>query len=57
MQHGTGGANGPNIVPQLDRLSDAQIIRVILEGEGRMPAQDVTEEEAQAIVDHMRANF
>lgn len=57
---GTGVRNqGPNIVPELDKLSDQQIIDIILNGKGRneMPPIAVTEDEAQRIVDFMRESF
>lgn len=54
---GTGTGNGPNIVGEVSRHSDEDIIDVILNGEDRMPAIEVTEEEAQLIVDWMRENF
>jgi len=57
---GTGVRNqGPNIVPELAKLSDEQIVEIILNGKGRneMPAIGVTEEEAQRIVDFMRESF
>lgn len=54
---GTGTGRGPDITAEVDRLSDAQIVEVILEGEGRMPAQSVTEAEAEAIVAWIRATL
>ena len=50
---------GPAINAEIDKLSDEQIIDIILNGKGRdeMPAIDVTEAEAQLIVDYMRENF
>lgn len=54
--HGEGGqgtANGPAILHELHH-SDADLIAVMLEGKGDMPAAAVTEEEAQDIVDYMR---
>ncbi len=57
---GTGVRNqGPNIVPELAKLSDDQIVEIILNGKGRneMPAIRVTEEEARRIVDFMRESF
>jgi mono/diheme cytochrome c family protein len=53
---GTGTQNGPDITGELWR-PDAQLLRIILDGKNRMPAQPVTEEEAQAVVDWMRAGF
>ena len=53
---GTGTSVGPNIARELGK-TDAQLIRIILNGEDDMPAQSVSEEEAQAIVDWMRDNL
>ncbi len=53
---GTGTAAGPNITGEL-RKSDEQLIDIMRNGDGRMPAQDVSREEAQAIVDWMRETF
>ena len=50
------GVAAPSIVSELAR-SDAALIDVILNGDGSMPPIFVTPEEAQAIVDHMRATF
>ena len=58
--HGTDGRGtreGPDITGEVDRHDDAFLIGVIRNGRERMPAIDVTNEEAQAIVDWMRANF
>ncbi|MCB9763527.1 MAG: cytochrome c [Alphaproteobacteria bacterium] len=54
---GGGTASGPNIRPELGRHDDAFIVDVILNGHGDMEPVDVTAEQAQAIVDWMRANF
>lgn len=51
-----GGRGGPDLSVEL-RLSDAQLIAIILNGEDDMPPADVTEAEAQAIVDWLRANL
>lgn len=48
-----GSRSGPDLSREM-RLSDAQILRVIQNGEGDMPAIEVTEEEAQAIIDWLR---
>ncbi|MDP6934056.1 MAG: cytochrome c [Myxococcota bacterium] len=54
---GTGsGGSGPDIVHELNR-SDEEIIEVILNGTGSMPPADVTEAQAQLIVDYMRASW
>lgn len=53
---GTGTAAGPDITNEL-RKSDDQLIEIMRDGDGRMPAQDVTRAEAQAIVDWMRETF
>jgi mono/diheme cytochrome c family protein len=37
--------------------SDKKIIQVILKGQGRMPAQSVSPEEAKAIVEYMQTTF
>jgi len=37
--------------------SDKKIIQVILKGQGRMPAQPVSPEEAKAIVEYMQTTF
>ena len=37
--------------------SDKKIIQVILKGQGRMPAQPVSPEEAKAIVEYMKTTF
>lgn len=56
--HGADGHGGsaPDLSRELGK-TDAQLIEIILNGDGRMPPQDVTQEEAQAIVDWMRANI
>jgi mono/diheme cytochrome c family protein len=52
-EDGGGTAAGPNIRNELGK-SDEALIRVILEGEDDMDPVNVTEEEAQLIVDYMR---
>jgi mono/diheme cytochrome c family protein len=37
--------------------SDKKIIQVILKGQGRMPAQSVSPDEAKAIVEYMKTTF
>ena len=37
--------------------SDKKLIQVILKGQGRMPAQSVSPEEAKAIVEYMKSAF
>ena len=37
--------------------SDKKLIQVILKGQGRMPAQSVSPEEAKAIVEYMKTTF
>lgn len=54
---GTGTNAGPNIIPELGRHDDSFITDVILNGHDEMEPVDVTAEQAQAIVDWMRANF
>ena len=39
------------------KTDDRKIVNVILKGQGRMPAQPVSPEEARAIVDHMKSTF
>ena len=39
------------------KTDDRKIVNVILKGQGRMPAQLVSPEEARAIVDHMKSSF
>ena len=55
--HGTDGegleGSGPSIVHELHH-NDAKLIDVILNGDGDMDPVDVTEEQAQLIVDYMR---
>jgi mono/diheme cytochrome c family protein len=54
---GTGVSGvAPNITNELGH-TDAQLIGIILNGKEEMPAIDVTEEEAQLIVDYMRATW
>jgi mono/diheme cytochrome c family protein len=53
---GTGTAAGPDITGEL-RKSDAQLIDIMRDGDGRMPGQDVSRAEGQAIVDWMRETF
>lgn len=53
---GTGTGAGPDITRELGK-SDAALINIIRNGTGRMPGQSVTQEEAQAIVDWMKANL
>ena len=43
-----------DIKGEVNKHTDAQLIQVILNGHGTMPAIDVTEEEAQAILDYLR---
>ena len=56
--HGDDGTGGSErgIEGELHH-SDEELIDVILNGDGEMPGINVTEEEAQAIVDWMRASF
>ena len=51
-----GTANGPDLVRELHHTDD-DIIRVILNGKGDMAPVAITEEEAQLIVDYLRATF
>ena len=37
--------------------SDKKLIQVILKGQGRMPAQSVSPDEAKAIVEYMKTTF
>lgn len=53
---GRGTSSGPDITRELHH-TDADIIAVILNGRDEMPAILVTEEQAQLIVDYMRATF
>ena len=39
------------------KTDDRKIVNVILKGQGRMPAQPVSSEEARAIVDYMKSVF
>jgi mono/diheme cytochrome c family protein len=39
------------------KTDDKKIVNVILKGQGRMPAQPVSPEEARAIVDHIKSAF
>jgi cytochrome c551 len=54
---GKGSNNGPDITGDVSRNSEERLVAVILNGEGRMPPQSVSEEEALAIVQWMKANF
>jgi|GEM_PF-4524883 len=54
---GEGAASGPPLESEVNRHTDEELIAVIQEGDGSMPAIDVTDEEAQAIVDFMRTLF
>jgi len=38
-------------------LDDGKIVKVILKGQGRMPAQSVSPEEAKAILEYMKKSF
>ncbi len=51
------GASGPGLESEFSRHTDEELILVILNGQGTMPPTDVTTEEAQAIVDHVRSLF
>jgi mono/diheme cytochrome c family protein len=55
---GTGPENGPedgtNLEQEVERHTDAQLIGIILNGEGDMEPVDVTEDEAVKIVDYLR---
>ncbi len=58
--HGTdamGSNNGPPLDREVQMLSDNQLIGIMLNGEGRMLAIEVSVEEAQAIVDYLRTLF
>lgn len=58
--HGADGTGvddlGPNIVSELHH-GDAQLIGVILNGDGDMEPVNVTEEQARLIVDYMRESW
>ena len=56
---GTGTREGPDLTRELPRLSDDQIVEIILNGKGydEMPPIEVSEAEARAIVAWMRAGF
>lgn len=54
---GRGTDEGPEILTALAEYPDAAILQLILIGYDRMPAQDLTAEEAQAVIDWMRANL
>ena len=53
---GEGADEGPELTHTAHKEDD-QIIQVILEGKGSMQPVDVTESEAQRIVDHLRELF
>lgn len=53
---GKGTKLAPNITRDLGK-SDQQLIGIMRNGREEMPPQNVTEEEAQAIVDWMRETF
>ena len=53
---GEGAAAGPALAESL-ALSDDELILIIQEGQGTMPPTSATADEAQAIVDFMRATF
>jgi mono/diheme cytochrome c family protein len=40
-----------------NKTDDKKIVNVILKGQGRMPAQSVSPDEAKAIVDYMKSAF
>jgi mono/diheme cytochrome c family protein len=53
-------AEGTRTAPGLERemgLSDSQLIRIMQDGKEEMPAIEVTDTEAQAIVDWLRELF
>lgn len=52
-----GGNGGPPLDREVRMLNDSQLIQIMQNGEGRMPAIDVTTEEGQAIVDYLRTLF
>lgn len=52
-----GTSSGPDLKREVENHNDDQIIRVILFGEDRMDPIDVTEDEAQMIVDYLRELF
>ena len=56
---GRGTRKGPDLKREIPQLDDAEIVDIILNGKGRneMPAIEVTEAEAQAIVDYLRTLF
>lgn len=52
---GSGTSIGPPILYEVDRLDDAYLLDVILNGRGNMDPIDVTPSQAQLIVDFMRS--
>jgi mono/diheme cytochrome c family protein len=52
-----GTDDGPGLGHEVERHSDSDLVRVILDGDDDMPAIGVTEDEAQRIVDYLRELF
>lgn len=53
---GTGGS-GPNITGVTSGLSDAEIVTIIAEGKGSMPAQGLDDQEIADVLAYIRATW
>jgi mono/diheme cytochrome c family protein len=54
---GTNGTGGPSLADEVPGRSDAELIEIMQSGVGSMPPIGVSDDEAQAIVDHLRGLF
>ncbi len=55
-EDGRGTGDYPDITGELDR-TDSELIGIMIEGKDEMPPQPLSEDQAQAVVDYMRATF
>ncbi|MET3682965.1 cytochrome c551 [Alkalibacillus flavidus] len=46
-----GGGAGPDLTTAGDNYDQSEVVSIILEGQGGMPAQDVSDSEAEAIAE------
>lgn len=57
--HGADGVSGPggNLAVIVPDSSDAQIVTVVIEGEGSMPAQNIEDQAVADVLAYLRATF
>lgn len=57
--HGADGASGsaPDLTAEIPEVDDAELVEIMLFGEGTMPAQDLTDQDAADVLAYARVTF